>query len=95
MSIAYDITFLLSSFVSLGVVARVEWDAVLCYPFFCEKASLRVSSLAVIGPGSFLVATEISEKGLLHWLGVVLVGRKLLFHKQSTERFVVIYVTVI
>ena len=36
-----------------------------------------------------------SEKGLLHWLGVVLVGRKLLFHKQSTERFVVIYVTVI
>ena len=51
------------------------------YPFFCEKASLRVSFLAVIGPGSFLVATEISEKGLLHWLGVVLVGRKLLFHK--------------
>ena len=62
-------------------MAGVEWDAVLCYPFFCEKASLRVSFLAVIGPGSFLVATEISEKGLLHWLGVVLVGRKLLFHK--------------
>lgn len=74
---------------------RSGMDAALCYPLFCEKASLRVSSLAVIGPGSFLVAAEISEKGLLHWLGVVLVGRKLLFPKQSTERFVLIHVTVI